>query len=212
MVTVAGLEARRRDPKQRHWPHIKLSNLAGGGKGNAGKSSGFIGVGLGLGLEIPVKTGIRFGSRGGVLLGAETRKEKALRDGSRMAAREGVGPGCQQQKGGRGGSVCCLSKTRAGPRGTGPRPGRCATRGRKRSWAGCCSGWLGPRGRREEGVLGFGPDPGSCLPFFVFFYFLSFKSHFKSLFKISFEILLNFTQSHTVQKYKCSSMSAHTCY
>ena len=102
MVTVAGLEARRRDPKQRHWPHIKLSNLAGGGKGNAGKSSGFIGVGLGLGLEIPVKTGIRFGSRGGVLLGAETRKEKALRDGSRMAAREGVGPGCQQQKGGRG--------------------------------------------------------------------------------------------------------------
>jgi hypothetical protein len=109
MVTVAGLEARRRDPKQRHWPHIKLSNLAGGGKGNAGKSSGFIGVGLGLGLEIPVKTGIRFGSRGGVLLGAETRKEKALRDESRMAAREGVGPGCQQQKGGRG-TACWAEK------------------------------------------------------------------------------------------------------
>ena len=68
-------------------------------------------------------------------------------------------------------------------------------------------GWLLQRlawAEGEEGRRGAGLRARSreLSPFFRFFYFLSFKSHFKSLFKISFEIILKFTQSHTVQKYK----------
>jgi len=95
---------------------------------------------------------------------------------------------------------------------TGPHVGE---RGKGRAWAGelerggeSLVGPLGPK-QMEREFLFF---------LFLFFSFLLFsfvsfylKSHLK-LIKNPFEILLNFTQGHTVQKYKCSSMSAHTCF
>jgi hypothetical protein len=66
-----------------------------------------------------------------------------------------------------------------------------------------------PRGRRELGLLG--PEAGGekfSFFFFCLFFFLLFPNHFQ----INLKQFLNFAQSHTVQKYKFSSMSAHTCY
>jgi hypothetical protein len=101
----------------------------------------------------------------------------------------------RKKKGGEGVSLTCGVCLAVTTRERGRTRGR---RGRGSSWAGR-ERWLGPRGRREEGVLGFGPYPGSCLFFFFCFSFIQ-KPFQVPFLKISFEILLKFTQSHTVPK------------
>jgi len=102
-----------------------------------------------------------------------------------------MGPAGQREKRGR--------EARLGWGDTGPRRELGRARG-EREVLGLRARMSGGRGERF-----------CCFFFSIFLSFIPkpFQVPFK---KISFEILLNFTQSYTVQKYKCSSMSAHTCY
>ena len=160
-------------------------------KGTCGGATGcFIRVKLGLPTTNPVNTGVGARSRAESLLLASWGRRKGDCDTDTRAQsgseRKGEGIALLGQEVGSG---FCSASADLG-RGREGRRGRWATQ-KGKSWA---------------------PEQPRMRFSFFSFVFLLFKSYFKSLFKISFEILLNFSQSHTVQKYKCSSMSAHTCY